>query len=175
MPEINTIAVFTDYDGMIEAMRARKDELQLTDKAIDELALLPDGYTAKLFGAARIKNVGPQSMGALLDVLCFEAHLVPNLEGLERLARRRAKIENDGKRLRPPPVLARLSSRAINRLMPDVASAMGKLGASKGGHARAAKLSPSRRRMIARKAARCMHAKRKMKKKIKEKLALILT
>lgn len=58
-----------DYDGMIAAIRARMTEIGVTNETMDALTGLQSGYVGKLLAPTRIKNLGPQSFGLMLQSL----------------------------------------------------------------------------------------------------------
>jgi hypothetical protein len=45
------LAVMSDYDGLIAALRARADELKITRAALDAAGALENGYSAKLLSS----------------------------------------------------------------------------------------------------------------------------
>jgi hypothetical protein len=52
------IATFGSYAEMLEAIRARVNELQIHGERFDNFAGLPDGYFAKLVGVRPIRRLG---------------------------------------------------------------------------------------------------------------------
>lgn len=160
MSEQVPITVVSDYDGFIEALIALKYERSLTDSMIEELELLPDGWLGKIFGPARIKNVGPKSFDALLNVLAVDIVFVPNPERLAALERRRQRLQGDGKRERPAQDTSReayLGKKTMKRVTPAVLRSMSK----QGNEARNAKVSPERRSQIASRAGRARWKRRR--------------
>lgn len=63
---------------LIAALRARRDELQITHATIEDIGLLPDGYVSKVLGAKPIKNIGPKALEGLLYGLGAVLSLAPN-------------------------------------------------------------------------------------------------
>lgn len=57
------------YEALIGALRRRKDAVGFSCLEIDDRTGLPHGYTAKLLGPSRIKNLGPLSLGLMLETL----------------------------------------------------------------------------------------------------------
>jgi len=45
---IKVLAAFADYEGLVRAIRERRSALGLSQLALDDLAGLPSGYTAKI-------------------------------------------------------------------------------------------------------------------------------
>jgi len=52
------VATFDSYAGMLEAIRARVNELQVNGERLDEYIGLPRGYYSKLAGANPIRRLG---------------------------------------------------------------------------------------------------------------------
>jgi hypothetical protein len=55
----------TSYDELIEVLRARKTELQMSNQAIDHRAGLAEDATNKILGPRRAKKLGPVSLNML--------------------------------------------------------------------------------------------------------------
>ena len=51
------LAEFTDYDGMLAAIRNRVEELQINGQWFDEFAGLPIGYLSKLIGVRPVRRI----------------------------------------------------------------------------------------------------------------------
>lgn len=148
---------------LIQALRARRDELQLTHETIDAVSGLQPGYTSKLLAPKPIKNLGPMSFEMLLGALGVAVVVVEDPEQIARVSRqwtkRRAPLRKP-LALPPPSISASISASiaqeiqvtpALQRLLhnPEWMKEIG----IKGGKARGMKLSPRRRRQIAKKAA----------------------
>jgi hypothetical protein len=82
------IAEFTDYDGMLDALRARVAELDINGERFDEFAGLPRGYLSKLIGTRPVRRIGMTSMGPLFDALGISGALIENDEATARLQKR---------------------------------------------------------------------------------------
>jgi hypothetical protein len=54
---------------LIEAIRARRDELGITHETIDAIAGLPSGYCSKLLAPEPMKRLGKISIPAMLGAL----------------------------------------------------------------------------------------------------------
>jgi hypothetical protein len=65
---------------LVAALRARRDELQLTHEVIDDIAGWPAGYAGKLLAPEPIKNLGWSSLGDALDTLAIKLVVVENEE-----------------------------------------------------------------------------------------------
>jgi hypothetical protein len=67
--EPRVVAEFVDYPGMLAALRARVNELQINGERFDEFAGLPRGYLSKLIGTRPIRRVGMTSLSLLMNAL----------------------------------------------------------------------------------------------------------
>lgn len=85
VPEIEV----TDYDSLVEMLRQRADSLGISRSTIDRLAKYPDGYAGKLLSPEKLRGLGKQSFGPMLDALCIK--LVPVRDD-EAFARNHSKM-----------------------------------------------------------------------------------
>jgi hypothetical protein len=83
------LATISDYDGLIRALRARVDELDISRETIDLVSGLQSGYAAKLL--AQIKGVGRISLGPLLGTLGCVLVLVEDEAALDLVRSRLVK------------------------------------------------------------------------------------
>lgn len=150
---------------LIQALRTRAQELQLTHQTIDEVAGLQSGYTSKLLAPKPIKNLGPMSFESILGALGVAVVVVEDPEQIERISKQWTKRERP---LKPTlsiplsipnefPMLLPVTP-AVQRLIRNP-QFMKEIGL-RGNHARNAKLSPWKRRVLARKAAKKRWAKK---------------
>jgi len=138
MIEARQIAVVRDYDALMDALRARRDELKVTHAVIDDVSGVQPGYASKLLADPPIKGFGRVSLGPILGALGLQLIVVVDPEGFRRV---RSRLDE---RIRPKKMLAIASIPwLINRLN---ASDMAKK--------RAKKLSRPRRKQIASNAAK---------------------
>ena len=79
------VATFGSYAEMLEAIRARVDELQIHGERFDNFAGLPDGYFAKLVGARPIRRLGMVSFQPVLAGLGLKCQFVEDQAATERL------------------------------------------------------------------------------------------
>jgi len=63
------LAIVHDMDELVAALRARRDELQVTFLTLDKVSGVQTGYSAKLLGPGRVKKLGAMSLGCLLGAL----------------------------------------------------------------------------------------------------------
>ncbi len=144
------LAVVVDYDGLQRAMRARVDELGISHATLDEIAGTPDRYVGKMLADPPSKNIGITTMGYLLQALGLKLIVAEDVEQMAKLATR--MVRRDARQVRKPStaehknIVLIFTRRHMRKL--------GKLSAA----ARMLKLKPSRRRAIARKAARARWA-----------------
>lgn len=72
---------------LIEALRARRDALNISHETIDSIAGLQSGYTSKLLAPKPIKNLGPMSFGSLLGALGLAVVVVEDPGMCERVSK----------------------------------------------------------------------------------------
>jgi hypothetical protein len=100
---LEALAEITDYDSLIQALRARANELSISRETIDNLAGLPDRYANKVLSTGGRKRIGMQSLGLLLGALGLKLIAVPDEEALARnrsrmVPRQEFQVRNRGKR-----------------------------------------------------------------------------
>jgi hypothetical protein len=88
MAEPRVIGEFTDYDGMLAAVRARINELSINGERFDEYAGLPRGYLSKLTGVHPQRRIAMTSMGVLFSALGICCVMIENPAATARLKRR---------------------------------------------------------------------------------------
>jgi hypothetical protein len=72
---------------LLNAIRARRDELNISHETIDSIAGLQSGYTSKLLAPRPIKNLGPMSFGSLLGALGLAVVVVEDPTMCERVSK----------------------------------------------------------------------------------------
>jgi hypothetical protein len=82
------LAEFSDYAGMLAAIRARVRELQIAGADFDQYAGLPDGYLSKLVGERPVRRIGMTSMGPLFSALGVYCVVIENPAATQRLKKR---------------------------------------------------------------------------------------
>jgi len=95
-----------DYQQLLDALRFRQNQLNISRETIDEVAGLPQRYTSKLLAPFPIKGVGRISLGPLLGALGLKLLVVEDIEALDRVRSRLAQ--------RDPADVRRLESRLRN-------------------------------------------------------------
>jgi hypothetical protein len=72
-------------DDLVAALRARRDELNVSHELLDDLAGYQSGYTSKLLAPDPMKGLGPMSLPALLGALGAALVLVEDSAQAERV------------------------------------------------------------------------------------------
>lgn len=83
-----TIAQFSDYEGLLNAIRARVKELEINGEQFDEFAGLPRGYLSKLVGVRPSRRIANISMGPLFSGLGVVCLMVEDPKTTERIKKR---------------------------------------------------------------------------------------
>lgn len=142
------LATGTNYGDLIRAFRERATALGMTDKTIEEIGGFTGGHVGKLLGAARTKSLGPLTLGMMLGALGLKFVIV---EDAEATARIKARFDPSVKSKRMPMAM---SIDIQPELMQAIYSDHFKRIAPLAAEARRTKISPYRRKLIARKAAK---------------------
>jgi hypothetical protein len=79
------ICEFSDYNELINGLRQRAAELNLSGETVDAVSGLPARYTQKLLGPQQIRRLGATSFGPFLGALAVRGVLVEDRSALERL------------------------------------------------------------------------------------------
>jgi hypothetical protein len=138
---MKVLAEITSDQGLLDALRAQADTLDVTRDSIDREAGFTPGYASKLLSPRQIKRFGGMSRYALIGALGAKLVLVEEVRIRTKLEKRRVK----------PGMLAVSVGRGKHRMMSK--RFLRKI-APRGGNMRAHNLTPRRRKQIARKAAR---------------------
>jgi hypothetical protein len=88
--------LITDYAGLLQALRDRRDELDISHEVIGDIAGLQNGYASKVLCDPPMKGLGPQTLGPVLGALGLAVVLVEDPAAVARVQGRWTK------RLRPP-------------------------------------------------------------------------
>jgi hypothetical protein len=91
--------VFDTEAEMVDAIRQRVDELNISRARVDQLCGLADGHTAKLLCPARVKRFGSTSLPLVLQALALRIVRVEIAEDPEAAAKMRQRWTP---RKRPP-------------------------------------------------------------------------
>src|SRR6516165_3032838 len=109
------VATFDTYAGMLEAIRARVNELQVNGERLDEYVGLPRGYYFKVAGAKPIRRLGMTSFAPILNGLGLKCQFVENQEATERLKSRVPPRKSSFVRCAPSIVLTVRYFKRIGR------------------------------------------------------------
>lgn len=167
MTEERRIAICTSYVELMDAIRARADELGVTRETLDAVSGLQAGYSSKLLAPVPIRSLGPTSLGPMLGALglaivVVEDHaMLAKVQG--RLAKRQRPVLDASDGMLP---LKRKKRRGYWRKNEAWSSILNSR--------RMLILPASKRSAIARKAARTRWAKRKVKKAAQASIAPIV-
>jgi hypothetical protein len=82
------LAEVREYQELIDAFKAWMAELNVCGRTVDDVAGLPDRYTAKLLAPVPIKGIGRTSLGPLLGALGLKLIVAVDHEVLERMRHR---------------------------------------------------------------------------------------
>jgi hypothetical protein len=80
LPDVPRENMIHSMEELLAALRARRDELQLTHTTIDAIAGWPDGYCGKLMCVPPVKNLGWQSLELALGSLGIALIVVEDVE-----------------------------------------------------------------------------------------------
>jgi hypothetical protein len=103
----------TDYAGLLEVIRRRMAELELTYELLDHLAGTQQGYSNKILGPTPCKTLGPISFAAIVGALALKVTVSVDKIQAERMQRRWVP-----RRVRP--VMAR---RALSEAQDSISAA----------------------------------------------------
>jgi|SRR5215472_7448692 len=153
-----------DHDSLVDLLRARKEELGLSNEFVDEACLTP-GWCQKLLGPSRVKTLGRQSLDGLLISLGCALVLVEDLEHVRLMEaqweRRQAIKVHQPRR--------RISDEAMRRISPMILGERARLG----GLVRAQLLTSKQLSEIASKAARARWRKARAARAAKSEMRLM--
>ena len=110
------IAEFSNYDELINALRIRAAELNLSGEQVDCYSGLPARYTQKLLGPNQIRRLGAISLGPFLGALGVRAWLVEDKAAVARLRGQTTPRNSSYVRSAPSIVLTVRFFKKIGRL-----------------------------------------------------------
>jgi hypothetical protein len=68
--------LISDYDGLVESVRERLDEMGMTRLELDHLSGMQSGYSGKILGPGRVKIFGMKSLGDTLGAIGCKLALI---------------------------------------------------------------------------------------------------
>lgn len=143
---------------LLDALRARRDALNVSHETIDAISGLQSGYTSKLLAPKPIKNLGPITMGPLLGALGLAIVVVEDQEQVLRVKSRWIKRKRPQKLIALALMLKQEESPQLQRKLRM--QELGKRGGKIGGKRRLKTMSKRARQRAATHAARMRWAKR---------------
>lgn len=146
-------------EELVDALRHRRDELNISHETIDQIAGYQSGYTSKLLAPRPIKNLGPMSFGSLLGALGIAVMVVPDPAACARVSKHWQPRKRP-QRLAP---LSILPSMALEiQITPELSGLMSMSERGKNGaKSRNKKMKKRARQRAATHAARMRWAKQK--------------
>ena len=135
------VATFDTYAGMLEAIRARVNELQVNGERLDEYVGLPRCYYSKVAGARPIRRLGMTSFAPILNGLGLKCQFIEDPIGTERLKSRVPPQNASYVRTMPAATGILFTARMLKRIR------------RLGGKARMAQMTAKQRSELARRAA----------------------
>jgi hypothetical protein len=150
---VGEVVGFSDYDGLVEALRERTVVVGLSYRVLEEIAGMPEGGVAKYLSDARVRHFSVDSLLQISGALGIRALFVTDEALLRRMRpmwEKRDELRAHARRRAPS------GPRTLRRVRPAVLSELGKAGAT----ARNAKLRPEVRSALAQMAARARWRKR---------------
>jgi hypothetical protein len=113
--------IVRDHGSLVDALRAAKEHLQISNETLEALAGLCAGHVDKLFNGE--KRVGPLVLGLVCEALGIEFIMRENRAAVQKLAHRWER--RDERQVREPRTV---SQAAIDRCRPIILSEMARKG-----------------------------------------------
>ena len=82
------LSTASNYDELIECIRTRIDELQISQALLEEIAGLTTGHLGKLLGGGRVKNFGALTLFLILEALAVKIVFEEDSDLLRKMERR---------------------------------------------------------------------------------------
>jgi hypothetical protein len=123
---MNILGEATSHNELIEALRARKEALGLSNAWIEHVIQLSDGHCDKILGPARERGLSQLTIDGLLAALAIKLIVVE-----DEAAAARMRPMWDGRDQRQVRAPARIAASLIKRATPGVMRAAGRAGGQK--------------------------------------------
>jgi hypothetical protein len=120
---MNIIGEAASHNELIDVLRARKEQLGLSNAWIEHTIQLADGHCDKVLGPARERGLSQLTIDGLLAVLAIKLVVVEDEAAVARM--RPMWDGRDQKQVRPP---SRIAKSAIARALPYAVRALGRAG-----------------------------------------------
>lgn len=97
-----TSRMITSMPELVQALRDRRDQLNVSHETLDSISGLQSGYVSKLLAPTPIKNLGVMSFGSLLGALGLAVIVIEDPQAVARVRhlwqprKRPQKLENRG-------------------------------------------------------------------------------
>jgi hypothetical protein len=153
----DVIATVRSSEDMVDALRAIKTLLGLSNEFCDQIGGLSSGHTDKILGPTRAKNLGPMTFDLFCELFAVEFRMHINIDAAKRMAERWEGREMRNVRIEPN----RVSKVLLQRAKSHVLKASGQIG----GMVRNEMLTPKHRKDIASKAAKARWRKHRKTKR----------
>ena len=95
-----TLKLLRSPEDIVAALRARRDELNISHETIDAIALWADGYCSKVLAPKPMKGLGELSLPSLLEALGVALVLVEDSAAADRV--RQKWVERKRPQRKPP-------------------------------------------------------------------------
>jgi hypothetical protein len=93
---MRSLAIVADYQQLIDALRSRAEQLDVSNETIDAAAGWCSSYAAKLLARRPSRALGPLSMGLMLEALGLRLAVVEDPQALARALPRLHKRKRNG-------------------------------------------------------------------------------
>lgn len=144
------------YDDLIDAFRARKAEIGLSNEECERLGGVTKGHIDKMIGPSRIRNLTPMMFDLFCEMFAIEFHMKPNIEAAERMESRWERRDVSRVHVDTHTIGKALIERVKPALFKEIAARLTE------GRKR---IKPSTRRRLARQAIRARWKKNKARQR----------
>lgn len=94
--------LITSMPELVEALRERRDTLDISNETIDAIAGFPERYTSKLLAPRAPRNLSYNSLGQILGALGVALQVVEDFEQAAKVRGRWSKRKPQGPRYKSP-------------------------------------------------------------------------
>jgi hypothetical protein len=143
-----------DWQGLHQALRLRAEQLNTSRSRLDDISGLASGYCSKLLSKRPSRQLGWISFGAILQTLGLKLLVIDDLAALAQVQSRLVPRHH----VTSPPLSVSPAVEALPAEIESLVAArmreVSKINGARGGHARAAAMTPEQRKRSARRAAK---------------------
>jgi len=115
MSEADVYDSAENYESLVEALKRRAGELEISYSDLDAIAGLPAGFAGKFMGPSSVKRLGPLSLFTVLPALGLKLTLAVDPDALRRYAQRGPR--RHGKQARMGNLAALCGKRTMHRAL----------------------------------------------------------